>query len=67
MDIVLKGLTIKGSSMSDIGETASALDLIKFKRIEVNSLFTDKFPLDDINQAFEKALKGEGGKILVAP
>jgi len=67
MDIVLKGLTIKGSLMSNISETASALDLIENKRIDVNPLFTHKFPLEDINEAFEKALKSEGGKILVKP
>jgi len=67
MDIVLKGLTIKGSLSKDVGEIASAFNLIKNKRIDVNPLFTDKFPLEDINKAFEKAVKGEGGKILVKP
>lgn len=67
LDIVLKGLTIKGSLSCSVGDFVSALDLIKKKRIDVNPLFTDKFPLEDINKAFEKALKGEGGKILVKP
>jgi 2-desacetyl-2-hydroxyethyl bacteriochlorophyllide A dehydrogenase len=67
MDIVLKGLTIKGSLSKDVGETESAFNLIKNRRIDVNPLFTDKFPLEDINEAFEKALKGEGGKILIKP
>jgi len=67
IDIVLKGLTIKGSLSSSVGDYISAFNLIKNKRIDVNPLFTDKFPLEDINEAFEKALKGEGGKILVKP
>lgn len=67
IDIVLKGLTIKGSLSGNVGDYVSAFDLIKKKRIDVNPLFTDKFPLEDINKAFEKALKGEGGKILVKP
>ena len=67
LDIVMKGLTIKGSRGSNLGDFVSAFNLIKKKRIDVNPLFTDKFPLEDINQAFEKALKGEGGKILVRP
>jgi (R,R)-butanediol dehydrogenase/meso-butanediol dehydrogenase/diacetyl reductase len=67
MDIVLKGLTIKGSLSANVGDYASAFHLIKNRRIDVNPLFTDKFPLEDINEAFEKALKGEGGKILIKP
>jgi len=67
MDIVLKGLTIKGSLSCSAGDYVSAFNLIKNKKIDVNPLITDKFPLEDINKAFEKALKGEGGKILVKP
>jgi len=67
IDIVLKGLTIKGSLSANVGDYASAFDLIKKKRIDVNPLLTSKFPLEEINEAFEKALKGEGGKILVKP
>lgn len=66
-DIVLKGLKIKGSLAWSVGEFAEAFDLIKNRRIDVNRLFTDRFNLEDINKAFEKALKGEGGKILVRP
>jgi len=67
IDVVLKGLTLKGSLAWSEGEFALAFDLIKKGRIDVNPLFTDKFNLEDINNAFEKALKGEGGKILVRP
>jgi len=67
IDIVLKGLTIKGTLSANVGDFASAFDLIKKKRIDVDPLLTSKFSLDDINEAFEKALKGEGGKILVKP
>ena len=66
LDIVMKALIIKGCR-AIVGDFGAAFNLIKKKRIDVNPLFTDKFPLEDINQAFEKALKGEGGKILVAP
>ena len=67
IDIVLKELSIKGSLSCSVGDYVSAFDLIKEKRIDVDPLLTDKFPLEDINEAFEKALKGEGGKILVKP
>ena len=65
--IVLKGLTIKGSQCFSPGEYASALNLIKDRRIDVAPLVTHKMPLDEINEAFEIALRGEGGKILVEP
>ena len=67
IDIVLKELTIKGSLSCSVGDYVSAFKLIKEKRIDVDPLLTDKFPLEDINEAFEKALNGEGGKILVTP
>ena len=67
IDVVLKGLTLKGSLAWSAGEYAMALELIKNRIIDVNPLISDKFPLEDINRAFDKALKGEGGKILVKP
>jgi (R,R)-butanediol dehydrogenase/meso-butanediol dehydrogenase/diacetyl reductase len=67
IDVVLKGLTLRGSLAWSAGEYAVALELIKNRMIDVNPLITDKFPLEDINRAFDKALKGEGGKILVKP
>lgn len=67
IDVVLKGLTLRGSLAWSVGEFAMAFDLIKKGRINVKPLFTDIFPLEEINKAFEKALKGEGGKILVNP
>jgi len=63
----LKGLTLRGSLAWSVGEFAMAFELIKNRRIDVNPLPTEKFNLEDINKAFEKALKGEGGKILVRP
>jgi (R,R)-butanediol dehydrogenase/meso-butanediol dehydrogenase/diacetyl reductase len=67
IDVVLKGLTLSGSLAWSAGEFVMALELIKNKMIDVSSLITDKFPLENINRAFDKALKGEGGKILVKP
>ena len=67
IDVVLKGLTLKGALAWSVGEFAMAFDLLKNRRIDVNPLLTERFNLEDINKAFEKALKGEGGKILVRP
>jgi len=65
--ILLKGLTLKGLIAYTEGEFAIALNLIKEKRIDVAPLITRKMSLDDINEAFEKALRGEEGVILIKP
>ena len=66
-NINLRALTIKGSMCFSPGEYAAALNLIKDRKIDVSSLLTLKMPLDRINEAFEMALRGEGGKILIKP
>lgn len=65
--IALNGLTLKGLIAYRESEFATALNLIKERRIDVASLITSKMPLEDINEAFEKALRGEEGKILIKP
>jgi (R,R)-butanediol dehydrogenase/meso-butanediol dehydrogenase/diacetyl reductase len=66
-NINLRGLTVKGSMCFSPGEYAAALKLIKNKKIDVSPLLKCKMPLDEINEAFEMALRGEGGKILIKP
>jgi threonine dehydrogenase-like Zn-dependent dehydrogenase len=66
-NINLRGLTIKGSMCFSPGEYAAALNLIKDRKIDVSALLTLKMPLNRINEAFEMASRGEGGKILIKP
>jgi (R,R)-butanediol dehydrogenase/meso-butanediol dehydrogenase/diacetyl reductase len=66
-NINLRGLIIKGSMCFAPGEYAAAFKLIKNKRIDVKPLLRRKMPLAKINEAFEMALRGEGGKILIKP
>lgn len=66
-NIVLRELTLKGSMIFYAGEYATALSLIRDKKIDVAPLITCVMPLEDINEAFEKAVNGEGGKILIRP
>ena len=66
-NINLRGLTVKGSMCFSPGEYATALNLIKDKKIDVAPLLQIKMPLDKINEAFEMSLRGEGGKILIKP
>jgi 2-desacetyl-2-hydroxyethyl bacteriochlorophyllide A dehydrogenase len=66
-NINLRGLTVKGSMCFSPSEYATALNLIKDKKIDVAPLLQIKMPLDKINEAFEMSLRGEGGKILIKP
>jgi len=66
-NIVLKGLTLKGFVCWSAGDYASALNLVKERKIDVAPLLTCEMPLDDIGEAFKKALRGEGGTILIKP
>lgn len=63
----LRGLTIKGSTCFSPGEYATALRLIQDGKVDVAPLVTCKMPLDRINEAFEKACRAEGAKILIEP
>ncbi len=66
-NIILRELTLKGSMLFCSAEFATALSLIRDKKIDVAPLITSVMPLDDINEAFEMAVRGEGGKILIKP
>jgi len=66
-NVVLRELTIRGSICFSAGEYASALELISTGRIDVASLVSVSLPLDSINEAFEMAIGGEGGKIFIRP
>jgi 2-desacetyl-2-hydroxyethyl bacteriochlorophyllide A dehydrogenase len=66
-NVALRELTVKGAMCFCAGDYASALELIRRRKIDVMPLVTDVMPLDDINGAFEKAVRGDGCKILVRP
>jgi len=65
--IMLKELTIKGSICFAEGEYATAFEFIKNGSIKVDQLITHKISLDNINEAFEMASRGEGVKIMIKP
>ena len=65
--IVLRGLALRGFVGWAAGDFASAFNVIKDKQIDVAPLITSKMPLDDTSEAFEKALRGEEGVILIKP
>lgn len=67
-DLVFKQLTVKGSYHTSASDFIQAIDVLKSKKIDVDSIITSKIPLEEIGEkGFESALKGQGGKILVMP
>ena len=65
--ILLRRLALKGFVGWSAGDFTSAFSVVKDKRIDIAPLITSKMPLDNINEAFEKALSGEEGVILIKP
>jgi len=65
--IALKELTVRGAMIFHSDEFATALNLIAEKKIDVKPLITAILPLEQINEGFEKAVSGDGGKILIKP
>ncbi|MCL5069345.1 MAG: zinc-dependent dehydrogenase [Actinobacteria bacterium] len=60
-------LIITGSHGSDTHHCKMALNLIASGKINLRQLITNKFPLNQIKQAFEVALKGQGLKTIIYP
>lgn len=65
--ILLRRLTLKGFVGWSAGDFASAFSIIEDGKIDVAPLITNRMSLDDIGEAFEKALRGEEGVILIKP
>lgn len=65
--IALNGLTLKGLVAYHESDFATALNLIIEKKLDVAPLITSTMTLEDISRAFEKASKGEEGKVLIKP
>ncbi len=66
-NITLRELTVRGSICFSAGEYAAALAMIRSGAVDVAPLVTGNMPLERINEAFETAARGEGGKIMIAP
>ncbi len=60
-------LTVTGSSNSTIEDHRAALRLIESGRVDVASLVTHRFPLEEIEQALAKAGSPDAVKVAVLP
>ena len=62
-----KELEVTGTANSRRTDYRIALQLIESGRIKVEDMVTDRFPLQSVHAAFDKAARGEGIKIAVMP
>lgn len=60
-------LTVRGTHGSQPEQVERAISLIKSGCIDMEKYITHRFPLREINQAFERALSGNRLKILIKP
>ncbi|WP_269622882.1 alcohol dehydrogenase catalytic domain-containing protein [Prochlorococcus marinus] len=66
-DLHYKEMTLTGSHGSTPRQHSEAIKMITKDSAFFLSLITDRFPLDNINEAFEIASRGESIKILIKP
>lgn len=62
-----KELEVTGTANSRRTDYRIALQLIESGRVKVEDMVTDRFPLQSVHAALDKAAKGEGIKIAVMP
>ncbi len=66
-DIHYKEVYLTGSHGSTPRHHALAMDLISTGRIDVSKLITHRYPLDDIQEAFEVVKNRSGLKVIIKP
>lgn len=63
--IILKGLNIRGIYGREMFETWYKMISLLQSGLEINHVITDHFHVDDYQQAFDKMLTGNSGKIIL--
>jgi propanol-preferring alcohol dehydrogenase len=66
-DLIAQEKTLIGSEYFGVSEFAENLALVRTGRVEPLKVITHRFPLDQIQQAFEAFWAGETGKVMVYP
>lgn len=62
-----KECMITGTHGSRPKQVKEAVELIKSNKIDMTKYISHRYPLNDINEAFEKALRGNRLKIIIKP
>lgn len=67
-DIIYKEITVKGTTGRLMWKTWWQMDrLLASNRFDPREVITHRFPLDQFEQAFDLAVAGKGGKIVLLP
>jgi len=60
-------LNIKATTGSTISQFIKSMGILKNKNFDIRGLITHTFGLEEIKDAFEKAISGKGLKISIVP
>jgi len=66
-DLIRKGLTLHGCWHYNLGDVPRIFQVIRAVGPKLDKLVTHRFPLTDIQKAFELQLTGQCGKVLLLP
>ena len=66
-DMLRKGLTLHGCWHYNMADVPGVLHVIRKNSEKLDRLITHKFPMDQVQSAFELQLKGDTGKVLLYP
>lgn len=66
-DMIRKGLTLIGSWHYNMADTPRMMSMIGEVGAELDKLITHRFPLADIQRAWETQLSGQCGKVILQP
>tara|TARA_B100000029_G_scaffold516847_1_gene636328 strand:+ start:3023 stop:4042 length:1020 start_codon:yes stop_codon:yes gene_type:complete len=66
-DMIRKGIELKGSWHYNMKGVYDIMRIISDNRLKINQLITHKFPIDEIQHAWETQVSGECGKVLIEP
>ena len=60
-------LNIKATTGSTISQFIKSMEILENKKFDIRGLITHTFSLEEIEEAFGKAIFGEGLKISIVP
>ena len=66
-DLIQHEKTVLGSEYFPLEEFADSLSLLESGKVDPDVMITHRFPLDDIQTAFDEFVAGRTGKVLIQP
>lgn len=66
-DMIRKGLTLIGSWNYNLGDVHRLMQVIRDEAVKLEAFITHRFPLEEVQKAWELQLTGYCGKVLLKP